>query len=68
MAVILGLLPVLAYIPALACLAMVFVCGRMLFGGHHEPDRSDEIAQLREEVAQLRAEPEAPKSEDVFRE
>ena len=68
MAVILGLLPVLAYLPGLACLAMVFVCGRMLFGGHHEPDRSDEIAQLRKEVAQLRADREAPKPEDAFRE
>ena len=68
MTILLGSLPVLAYLPGLACLAMVFVCGRMLFGGHHEPDRGDEIAQLREEVAQLRAEREATKPEDAVHE
>ena len=67
MAVTLGLLPVLAYLPGIACLAMVFICGRMLFGGRHEHDRSDEIAQLRDEVAQLRTERDATKSEDAVR-
>ena len=37
MAVILGLLPVLAYLPGLACLAMVFVCGRMLLEATTNP-------------------------------
>ena len=64
---VIGLLPVIAYLPALACLAMVFVCGRMLLGGHHEPDRSDEIAQLKEEVAQLRAERDTSKPKDAVR-
>ena len=58
----------LVYLPGLACLAMLFVCGRMLFGGHDEPDRSDEIAKLREEVAQLRAERDAAKAEDAIHE
>ncbi len=66
MAVILGLSTVLAYLPALACLAMVFVCGRMLFGGHHDPDHSDEIAELRSEVEQLRAERDTAKPEDAI--
>ena len=55
MAAILGLQSFLAYIPGIACIAMLFVCGRMLFGGHHEPDRNDEIAELRAELAELRA-------------
>jgi hypothetical protein len=58
----------LAYLPGIACLAMLFVCGRMLFGGHHEPDRSDEIAELREEVAKLRSERDAVKPDDAIRE
>jgi hypothetical protein len=58
-----GLPSYLAYLPGLTCLAMVFVCGRMLFGGHHEPDRSDEVAELRAEVAQLRAEQAMPERE-----
>jgi len=68
MAVIVGASSFLAYLPVLACLAMVFVCGRMLFGGHHEPDRTDEIAELREEVAQLRTERDAQKAEDAIHE
>ena len=68
MAVIVGASSLLVYLPGLACLAMVFVCGRMLFGGHHEADRSDEIAELRAEVAQLRAERDAQKAEEVIHE
>lgn len=66
MAIVLGVSSVLAYLPGLACLAMVFVCGRMLFGGHHEPDHSDEIAKLRAEVAELRAERDTAKPENAI--
>jgi hypothetical protein len=52
---------ILALIPALACVGMVFVCGRMLFG-HHGADAAqlDEISQLREENARLREERRDP--------
>lgn len=48
---------ILGLLPALLCFGMVFVCGRMLLG-HRVADESqlDEVAQLRAEVARLRAE------------
>ncbi len=64
----LGLESFLAYIPGIVCLAMVFFCGRMLFGGHHEPDHRDEIAELRAEVAELRAERDASRSKSAAHE
>jgi hypothetical protein len=68
MAVIFGLSTLLAYLPGLVCIGMLFVCGRMLFGGHDGPHHADEITQLREEVAQLRAERDASKAEEAIRE
>jgi hypothetical protein len=48
----------LTLLPALACAAMMFVCFRMMFGHRQEPAEdagAQEIAELREEVARLRA-------------
>ena len=68
MVAILGSQSFLAYVPVIACLAMLFVCGRMMFGGHHEPDHDDEIAELRAEVAELRAERDAKTTESAANE
>lgn len=51
----------LGFLPMLACAGAMFVCLRMLAGGHTrsatpEPDSAREIAKLREEVARFRAE------------
>lgn len=52
----------LAYVPALACAAMMLVICipmmRKMSGGHdqHGSESNEEIAELREEVARLRAE------------
>ena len=45
----------LRLLPAVACLGMLFVCGRMMFGGHHQAERPDEIDELKAEVARLRS-------------
>jgi hypothetical protein len=52
---------ILGSIPALVCVGMVLVCGRMLFG-HRGADAAqpDEISQLREENARLREERRDP--------
>jgi hypothetical protein len=48
----------LTLLPALACAAMMFVCARMMFGHREESTENagaQEVAELREEVARLRA-------------
>lgn len=48
----------LTFLPALACAAMMLVCVRMMFGHRQQPTEdagAQEIAELREEVARLRA-------------
>lgn len=52
---------VLTYLPALACGAMMVVCVRMMARSHGAMDadqKTEEIAELRDEVARLRAERE----------
>ena len=68
MVAIFGLRSFLAYVPGLACLAMVAVCGRMLLGGRRNPEHDDEIAELRAEVERLRKERDAPKPKDSIHE
>jgi hypothetical protein len=53
----------IAYLPALACGAMMFFCIRHMFMGSkqdaqqgHDQTPNEEIAELREEIARLRAE------------
>jgi hypothetical protein len=46
-------------LPALACGAMMLVCARMMFGRHgqtHDDPQTREIAELRDELARMRAE------------
>jgi hypothetical protein len=53
---------IVAYLPALACVAMMLlICVPMLLGGKHnqasdESASQQEVAQLREEVSRLRSE------------
>lgn len=44
---------VLGYLPLLACGGVMFLCARMMTGGHGARDR--EIEELREELKRLRA-------------
>jgi hypothetical protein len=48
----------IAFLPALACAGIMVMCVRMAMGGHGRKDDSSaaEIAELREEVARLKAE------------
>jgi hypothetical protein len=48
----------LTLLPALACGAVMLVCVRMMMGRHgqtHDDPRTREIAELRDELARLRA-------------
>lgn len=45
----------LAYLPAFACLAMLLIVCLPMLLKRHEPGQDDEVAELRNEVAQLRA-------------
>lgn len=48
----------LTFLPALACAAMMFVCVRMMSGHGSQKSEAagaDEVAELREEVARLKA-------------
>ncbi len=60
----------LGFLPALACAGMMFVCFRMMFGGRktEQPERpatAKEVAQLRKEVARLKAARSAEPAEQV---
>lgn len=56
----------LVFLPGLACLVMMSVCGWMLFG-QRKPKPTNEVAELREEVQRLRAERDAHSPTDAQR-
>lgn len=57
----------LSFLPAFACAGLMFACMRMMGAGHRdrtENDTASEIAELRAEVARLRAERADPSEHD----
>lgn len=60
----------LGFLPLLGCVGAMALCMRMMSGGKHGGARRDasEVAQLREEVAQLRAQLSLPSRQSAERE